>query len=120
VTVNAFQVEVPEGATKLEASFQFLSPTEGAHGRVLVTPDMLMLPWNTVVLYPAGHFARGIEIKARLTLPDGWELACALEQESRLQTVRFSDRTHYRSRSTLRRFDVRVRSETNSRQSEPL
>jgi predicted metalloprotease with PDZ domain len=83
VTVNAFQVEVPEGATKLEVSFQFLSPTEEAHGRVLVTPDMLMLPWNTVVLYPAGHFARGIEIKAKLSLPDGWELASALKQESR-------------------------------------
>jgi predicted metalloprotease with PDZ domain len=94
VMVNAFRVEVPEGVTEIEAQFQFLSPTEEAHGRVLVTPDMLMLPWNTVVLYPAGYFARGISFQARLTLPDDWELACALEQEARDgSTVRFKTTT---------------------------
>jgi predicted metalloprotease with PDZ domain len=83
VTVNAFQIDVPEGATSIEASFQFLSPTEATHGRVLVTKDLLMMPWNTVIIYPAGHFARRIEVQASLTLPEGWEFASALEQETR-------------------------------------
>jgi predicted metalloprotease with PDZ domain len=83
VTVNAFTVDVPDGATSIEASFQFLSPTESDQGRVLVTQDMLMLPWNTVILYPAGHFARRIEVQASLKLPDGWDWASALEEERR-------------------------------------
>jgi predicted metalloprotease with PDZ domain len=71
-------------------TFQFLSPTEPAHGRVLVTEDMLMLPWNAVILYPAGHFARQIEVQASLTLPKGWDIACALEEQERHgATVRF-------------------------------
>ena len=77
--VYAFRVSVPQGATAIEARFQFLSPTESQQGRVVVTPDMLNLQWNTVVLYPAGHFARCIKVEPSLTLPEGWELACALD-----------------------------------------
>jgi predicted metalloprotease with PDZ domain len=81
VTVNAFHIEVPDGATEVEARIQFLSPTEPKHGRVLVSEDLLMLPWNTVILYPAGHFARQILVRPSLRLPDGWACASALEQE---------------------------------------
>jgi predicted metalloprotease with PDZ domain len=79
VTVNAFHLDVPEGVDTIEAEFQFLSPTDASQGRVLCTADMLCLPWNTVVLYPAGYYARRILIEASLTLPDDWQSACALE-----------------------------------------
>lgn len=82
VTVNAFYVDVPEGVGEMEAAFQFLSPTDSSQGRVIATPEMLALQWNTVVLYPAGSFARRITVEASLTLPEGWQLACALDQES--------------------------------------
>lgn len=78
VTVNAFAIDVPDGVDAIEAEFQFLSPTDPAQGRVLCTPDMLCLPWNTSVLYPAGHYARGIMVDASLTIPPGWQAACAL------------------------------------------
>ena len=81
VTVNAFYVDVPHGAEEIQAEFQFLSPTEPSQGRVIVTPEMLALQWNTVVLYPAGHFARQIVVEASLTLPDGWQLASALDRK---------------------------------------
>jgi predicted metalloprotease with PDZ domain len=81
VTVNAFHVDVPEGVEEIEAAFQFLSPTESSQGRVIATPEMLALQWNTVVLYPAGHFVRQITVEASLTLPEGWQLACALDQQ---------------------------------------
>jgi predicted metalloprotease with PDZ domain len=81
VTINAFHIDIPEGVAEIEAAFQFLSPTDPSQGRVIVTPDMLALQWNTVVLYPAGHFARQIEVAASLTVPDGWQLACALDRQ---------------------------------------
>jgi predicted metalloprotease with PDZ domain len=81
VTVNAFHFEVPHGVDEVVATFQFLSPTDPSQGRVIATPDLLMLQWNTVLLYPAGHFARRIEVQASLTLLEGWQWACALEAE---------------------------------------
>ena len=79
-TINAFHIDVPDGCGAIDVEFQFLSPTDSSHGRVLCTSDLLCLPWNTVLLYPAGHYARQIMIQPTLTLPDGWSLACAIEQ----------------------------------------
>ncbi len=79
VDMYAFHVQVPEGVTILHADFQFLSPTDESQGRVVVTPDMLDLQWNTVVLYPAGYFLRDIHAAASLHLPDGWQYGTALE-----------------------------------------
>jgi predicted metalloprotease with PDZ domain len=81
--INAFLVSVPEGCAQVEATFQFLSPTDSAQGRRIVSADLLNLQWNTVVLYPAGYFARRIVVEPRLTLPEGWEYACALETVAR-------------------------------------
>jgi predicted metalloprotease with PDZ domain len=72
---------VPDGVGEIVAEFQFVSPTDAEQGRVIASRDMLMLPWNAVSLHPAGHYARRIEIEASLTLPDGWQLACAVERE---------------------------------------
>jgi predicted metalloprotease with PDZ domain len=83
VTVNAFHLDVPEGVAEIEAEFQFLSPTDAEQGRVIVTPDMLSLQWNTVLLYPAGHYARQITVQPCLVLPEGWDLACALDLDGR-------------------------------------
>ncbi len=76
--VHAFHVDVPAGVSEVEVRFQFLSPTSSAQGRVVVTPDLLNLEWNCVILYPAGHFSRRIAVEASLTLPPEWRLACAL------------------------------------------
>ncbi len=90
VTVNAFQIEVPAGVTEIEARFQFLSPTDPEQGRVIVSPDMLMLQWNSVLLYPARHFARRIQVEPTLKLPEEWQWACALEAaEAHGSTIRF-------------------------------
>ncbi len=80
--VFAFHVDVPEGASTLEAQFQFLSPTEGGQGRIIATPDMLNLEWHTTTLYPAGCRVSGIEMDASLKLPTGWKAATALEAAS--------------------------------------
>ena len=79
VDVYAFHVNAPQGATQLDVDFQFLSPTEQREGRIVVTPDMLNVEWNAVVLYPAGYFSRDITFAPSIRVPDGWKIATALE-----------------------------------------
>jgi predicted metalloprotease with PDZ domain len=79
VDVYAFHIDVPKGVGTVDVSFQFLSPVEGREGRVLMTPDMLSLEWNTVVLYPAGYFSRRIMVEPSAKFPSGWKVATALE-----------------------------------------
>lgn len=83
VDVFAFHVDPPAGAASLRVEFEFLAPTEESEGRIVTTPDMLNLEWNTVVLYPAGYYVRGITFEASVTLPAGWKAATALEAASR-------------------------------------
>lgn len=82
VDVYAFHVDVPAGAAALEVEFQFLSPVSGREGRIMMTPEMLSLQWNTVALYPAGYFSRQIPVEASVTLPEGFSFATALETDS--------------------------------------
>jgi predicted metalloprotease with PDZ domain len=87
VDVHAFHVAVPDGATSLELDFQYLSPVSPAVGRREVSPDLLVLDWESVVLYPAGYFTRGIAIDATLKLPAGWKAAAALETASQTEST---------------------------------
>lgn len=77
--VYAFHVDVPPGASALDLDFQFLSAVSAREGRVMMTPDLLSLQWNTVALYPAGYFSRQIRVQASVRVPDGFTLATALE-----------------------------------------
>ena len=72
VDVYAFHVPVPKGATTIDLDFQYLSPVAPAEGRVVMTPSMLSLQWNNILLYPAGYFTRGIQVDPTITLPAGW------------------------------------------------
>jgi predicted metalloprotease with PDZ domain len=83
VEVYAFHIDVPDGTDVLDISFQFLSPTAPSQGDVVVTEDMLNLQWGRVLLYPAGYFARRIQIRPSVTLPTDWQYATVLEDQSR-------------------------------------
>ena len=88
--VYAFKVEVPQGASEIVAEFQFLSSQGDGQGRVMMTPELLNLQWNTTALYPAGYYARNIKAQASVTLPPGWSYATALETATRVgDTVTF-------------------------------
>ncbi len=78
----AFHLTVPAGARSLDLEFQFLSATDDNQGRIVTTPELLNLQWLSVVLYPAGHFARQIAVEASVRLPDDWQFATALEVAS--------------------------------------
>ena len=92
VNVYAFHVTVPEGVSALDITFQFLSPTQSSQGRVVMTPQMLNLQWNAMLLYPAGHYASRIRFRPSVTLPEGWTLATALDGAATAgQTTRFAE-----------------------------
>lgn len=81
--VYTFNVQVPEGVNELRMDFQFLSPTDSAQGRTVMTPNMLNLQWNAMLLYPAGHAAHAITYQASARYPQDWDAASALTVASR-------------------------------------
>jgi predicted metalloprotease with PDZ domain len=83
VQVFAFHVNVPEGASVLEAEYQYLSPLDTSQGRITMTDEILGVQWPSVTLYPAGYVARRINVQANLKLPRDWQYATALETSSR-------------------------------------
>ena len=83
VEVSAFHLNVPTGAKTLELEFQYLSPTAGDQGRIVVTPEMMNVQWNNLALYPAGYFTRQVQIQADIKLPTGWDYATGLETASK-------------------------------------
>jgi len=95
VQVFAFHLTPPADAKTLEVEFQYLSPTAGDQGRVVMTPEMLNAQWLNLAFYPAGYFTRRINIDAAIKLPDGWGYGTALETEksdggwTRFKTVDF-------------------------------
>lgn len=91
----AFHVDVPPGVREIDASFEFLSPHNPDNGRVVITPKIIGLQWNTLLLYPAGYDVANIRIDASATLPAGWQAATALDiaarsEQGATQTLRFS------------------------------
>lgn len=78
VEVHAFHVVVPEGVAALDIRYQFLSPTTASQGDIIVTHDILNLQWGRLTVYPAGWYARGLTVQARLILPPDWTWSSAL------------------------------------------
>ena len=76
-----FHVEVPAGASAVNASLDFVSPTgeEGLFtGGASATDKMTVLSWNTVLLYPAGWTSDELTYQASLRLPEGWKFGTPL------------------------------------------
>ncbi|MFC5741470.1 M61 family metallopeptidase [Dyella tabacisoli] len=92
LNVYAFHVEVPQGASSVEVEFQFLSAQDPRQGRVVMTPEMLNLQWNTVTMYPAGYYTSRIKAEASVKLPAGWQFGSALEV-----ATREGDTVHFKS-----------------------
>ncbi len=92
VEVAAFHLVVPEGVSSITAQFQFLTPTSGSQGRVVMTPNMLNQQFISTLLYPAGHYAHRIEFDPRVTYPAGWTAFTALDEQGRSgDTIDYAD-----------------------------
>ena len=75
-----YHLEVPDGASILEAELDFVSPADvpGFSSGSSATENLLVLSWNQVLLYPAGPNADDIAFEAELTLPKDWRYGTAL------------------------------------------
>jgi predicted metalloprotease with PDZ domain len=68
-----FHVDIPAGASKLEADFDYIEPDGGS-----ATDKLDVLEWNEVLLYPAGTTAEQLMYEAKLKLPEGWKFGTSL------------------------------------------
>ena len=74
---HAFQLDVPPGTKVIDVRFQMVA------GGDLLTRDIVSVPWQRLILYPAGWYARNIPVAATLTLPTQLRLFTALDVEGR-------------------------------------
>jgi predicted metalloprotease with PDZ domain len=82
VDVYAFRVHAGSGAKSLDIDFDYLSPPNEAVGDFELSRDLLFVPWNNVLLYPAGYYGRQIPVVAVLKIPTGWTSATSLDTAS--------------------------------------
>lgn len=94
VDVFAFHIDVPAGAKKLDLEFQFASATAPDQGRIVMTPAMMSLQFNSMSLYPAGYFVRRIPVQARVKYPEGWSAASGLPSKATGSTYAY-EKTNY-------------------------
>jgi predicted metalloprotease with PDZ domain len=74
--VFTFHLDVPAGADRLTASFDFIEPEGNS-----ATDKLMVLEWNDVLLYPAGTPSAQLTYDAKLLVPEGWKYGTALPVE---------------------------------------
>lgn len=80
VDMFAFHLNVPAGSKTLQASLDYLLPSETIGTETpSATAQIAVLPWNLVVLYPQGSKSDDVMFSASARVPDGWKFATALE-----------------------------------------
>jgi predicted metalloprotease with PDZ domain len=77
-----FHVDVPAGASSVDASLDFISPA-GSDGGVYTggataTDKMAVINWNAMLLYPAGWTSDELSYSASLRLPADWKFGTSL------------------------------------------
>ncbi|HUA78762.1 MAG TPA: M61 family peptidase [Dyella sp.] len=86
VDMHAFHIDVPKGASTIAVDFQFLAPAKSN----LLRPDMVDVPWQRVLLYPAGWYVRDIPVATTLVLPHGLTAFTSLTfQRANADTLHF-------------------------------
>lgn len=80
VDMFAFHCEIPSGASELEVSLDYVSPSGASVGREnpSATAQLALLNWYTVLLYPKGAKSDDLTYSASLEMPKGWKYGTAL------------------------------------------
>ena len=80
VEMYAFHLDVPQGVSSLDATFDFLSAigTGGFSSASSETAHLGIYSWNQVLLYPAGARTDDVMFSASMQIPNGWKFATAL------------------------------------------
>jgi predicted metalloprotease with PDZ domain len=79
VDMWAFHLQVPDGVSELEASYDTITYNGKSSA---ASSKVLDLNWNQVVLYPKDERSDDVEVTASITLPEGWKFGTALATAS--------------------------------------
>ncbi|WP_423679521.1 M61 family metallopeptidase [Undibacterium sp. WLHG33] len=90
LNMYAFHLQIPAGVSQLKAEYQFLSPTDDKFGRVTITPEIIGVQWNNMILYPAGAASDQIQIQPTLILPAGFQFGSALKLAEKSENLSLS------------------------------
>ena len=88
IDLNAFHLDIPPGATRLEAELEMLTApapdgvVQGLETPRTATEALLILEWNQLILYPADTRSDDLPYQASVRLPAGWKFATALTPSS--------------------------------------
>ena len=74
VDLYAFHMDVPPGTSVLDVSFDQLIASQDP----MATPNLMILNWNRVLLYPAGTHSDDVSVRPSVELPAGWQFGTAL------------------------------------------
>lgn len=85
--LHAFHCIIPAGVDTLDVALDYLGAAKDAGGGLgasapCMTPQLAIVNWYMVLLYPKGQPVRDIPIKADITLPKGWKLGTAVPVEA--------------------------------------
>ncbi|HEY7994840.1 MAG TPA: hypothetical protein VID24_11555 [Candidatus Eremiobacteraceae bacterium] len=79
VDLATFHLTPPPGATSLDVSFDNLITASDP----MATPNIVIINWNRVLLYPAGRPSSDIDFTPSIILPAGWTFGTALSGPKR-------------------------------------
>lgn len=75
VEPHAFHLKIPAGARIVEATYQIMVGAEA------MSPDLIVVPWQRLLLYPAGWYARNLPFEPTVIFPTGLKLVTALDRK---------------------------------------
>jgi predicted metalloprotease with PDZ domain len=80
VRMFSFQLDIPQGVTKLDIHLDFLLSAVSSGFTAGASADAWLdvLNWNQVLLYPAGYSIRKLTYVPSLKIPSGWNFGTAL------------------------------------------
>jgi len=80
VNMFAFRLKIPAGVTEVEASVDFLATAapSGFSAGASTSPNLAVVAWNEVALYPAGTPSGEITFAPSIKLPEGWNFGTSL------------------------------------------
>ena len=80
VNMFAFHVKVPDGVSSLDVKVDFLATAAatGFSAGASTSANLVVVSWNELVIYPAGHKADDISVQPAIKLPAGWQYGTAL------------------------------------------
>lgn len=84
VNMFALHLDIPPGVSSIEARADFLATAapSGFSAGASTGPNLAVVSWNEVALYPAGTPAGEVRFEPSLQLPEGWKFGTALAESA--------------------------------------